>query len=156
MAQRPSSVTTAPNERLSQLARRHLLIGWLGLLVFLTLGLVLEGLHGLKVDFYLDTRASTRRLMWTLAHAHGTLLSLVQIAFAVSIVRVPSLTEKAASWVSRGLLGGLTLLPLGFLLGGLKLYGGDPGPGIILVPTGALMLLVGVGVFVRALLKNKF
>ena len=26
-----------------------------------------------------------RRLMWTLAHAHGTLLGLVHIAFAVTV-----------------------------------------------------------------------
>src|SRR5881394_102745 len=150
MAQRPLS---SSGDVLTRLSRRHLLIGWGGLLIFLTLGLVLEGLHGVKADYYLDTRASTRRLLWTLAHAHGTLFSLVQIAFAVSLPRVTGLSENVARWISRGLLGGLAFLPLGFLLGGLKLYGGDPGPGILLVPLGAVMLLGGVAVFTRALFK---
>jgi hypothetical protein len=122
-------------------------------LIFLTLGLVLEGLHGVKSDYYLDTRASTRRLLWTLAHAHGTLLSLIQIAFALSLPRASGMGDDAARWASRGLFGGVLFLPLGFFLGGLKLYGGDPGPGILLVPLGALMLLGGVAVFARALFK---
>ena len=38
----------------------------------------------------------------------------------------------------------LALLPLGFLLGGIYTYGGDPGDGILLVPVGAVLLLVAV------------
>ncbi|HEY8174006.1 MAG TPA: hypothetical protein VIH21_13040, partial [Dehalococcoidia bacterium] len=58
-------------------ARRHLRFGWWSLFVFATLGLTLEALHGFKVRAYLDVSNDTRRLMWTLAHAHGTLLGLV-------------------------------------------------------------------------------
>jgi len=156
MAQRPHpNPTPTSNDLLTRLSRRHLLLGWLGLLLFLTLGLLLEGLHGVKSDYYLDTRASTRRLLWTLAHAHGTLLSLVQIAFALSLPRASRIPDKLALWVSRGLLGGLLFLPLGFLLGGVKLYGGDPGPGILLVPLGAVMLLIAVAIFTRSLFKAR-
>ena len=35
-------------------------------------------------------------------------------------------------------------MPVGFLLGGLFPLGGDPGPGIVLVPIGGVLLLVGV------------
>ena len=57
--------------------RRHLRVGWWSLLLFATLGLVLESLQGFKVRAYLDVSNETRRLMWTLAHAHGTLVGIV-------------------------------------------------------------------------------
>ncbi len=82
------------------LQRRHLLIGWLGLLVFLTLGVVLEALHGFKAGFYLDAHNSARRLMWTLCHAHGTLFSLVHIAFACSLGLLESVPWRSARLVS--------------------------------------------------------
>ena len=63
----------------------HLRVGWWSMLVFLTLGVVLEALHAFKAGFYLDVSQETRRLMWTLAHAHGTLFGLVHIAFAGTI-----------------------------------------------------------------------
>ena len=49
------------------LVRRHLAIGWWCLLLFLSLGIALESLHGLKLGWYLDVSNSTRRLMLTLA-----------------------------------------------------------------------------------------
>ena len=60
-----------------RIARRHHLIGWWALLLFLSLGIGLETLHGFKVGAYLDPAHRMRRLMWTLAHAHGTLLAVV-------------------------------------------------------------------------------
>ena len=71
--------------------RRHLRFGWWSLLGFLILGLALELLRGFKVGLYLDVPNETRRLMWTLAHAHGALLGLVHIAFAVSLTHLPGL-----------------------------------------------------------------
>jgi len=130
----------------ARISRRHLVIGWTGLLIFLALGIVLETLHGLKSSYYLDTRNAARRMMWTLAHSHGTLFSLVNIAFALSLSRL-AIRPGRLRLASATLVGGLVLLPLGFLLGGVKLYGGDPGPGILLVPVGAASFLVGVGVF---------
>jgi hypothetical protein len=132
-----------------------LIVGWIGLLIFLTLGIVLESLHGFKAGYYLDTRNSTRRLMWTLAHTHGTLFSLVNILFAVSLSHLAALRERRLRLVSFSLIGALTLMPLGFFLGGLKLYGGDPGPGILLVPVGAILLLAGVGAFTFEVVRNR-
>ena len=63
-----------------QLADRNLRFGWWALLFFLSLGAVLETLQGFKIGWYLDVGNETRRLMFTLAHAHGTLLALVNIA----------------------------------------------------------------------------
>lgn len=142
-------------EFVNRLSRRHLLIGWTGLLIFLALGIALELLHGFKADYYLDTRNTTRRLMWTLAHTHGTLFSLVNIAFAVSLSRIASVQEALLPWASRGLFGALLLMPLGFFLGGWKFYGGDPGLGILLVPIGAALLLLGVSAFLVALVRSR-
>ena len=49
-----------------RLARRHYVIGWCGLLVFLSLGALLETLHGFKIGFYLDPGHKLRRELWTL------------------------------------------------------------------------------------------
>ncbi|MCC6782990.1 MAG: hypothetical protein IT457_09115 [Planctomycetes bacterium] len=125
------------------LVRRHLRAAWLGLLVFLSAGLALETLHGFKVGFYLDVDHSTRRLMWRLAHAHGTLIALLQLAFAVSLPLIGS-DAKGLALASRCLLGALVLMPLGFLLGGIWIHRGDPGLGVLLVPPGGLLLFLGV------------
>lgn len=126
------------------MAAKHLSFGWWSLLLFLTLGVVLEGLHGFKAGLYLDVSNSTRRLMWTLAHAHGTLFALVHIAFAVTLPLVPGWTPKPRSLASGCLLGGSILIPSGFFLGGMFFYGADPGLGIVLVPLGALLLFLAV------------
>lgn len=151
MAMRPGD---RPADLTVRLSRRHLMIGWIGLVVFLTLGIVLESLHGLKAGYYLDTRNVTRRLMWTLAHAHGTLFSLVNIVFALCLSRLTAPRERRLRLASAGLGGALALMPLGFFLGGLKLYGGDPGPGILLVPLGAVLLLVGAGAFALEMFRS--
>ncbi len=136
----------------TNLERRHLVIGWAGLSVFLSLGIILEILHGLKLDLYLDVRNSTRRLMWTLAHAHGTLFSLVHLAFALTASRLVSSRLQAASHC---LTWALILMPLGFLFGGLWLYGSDPGLGILLVPLGAISMLLGVLLTLRSVLFHR-
>ena len=59
------------------LVERHLRLGWWGLLLFLSMGGALELLHALKVGFYLDVSNETRRMLWTLSHAHGTLLAML-------------------------------------------------------------------------------
>lgn len=132
------------------LARRHASIGWWGLLVFLTLGLVLEGLHGFKIGFYLDVTNETRRLMWSLAHAHGTLLSVLNLLFGASLASLPAFGESARTLASRCMLGALLLMPAGFLLGGLWIHGGDPGLGVLLVAPGGILLFVGVLLTARA------
>ena len=133
------------NLALTQLARRHLRIGWWSLLFFLTLGIILEALHALKLGYYLDVSNSTRRHMWTLCHAHGTLLSILHIAFAASLFQLGRPRPTLLDWASRCLSASTALLPGGFFLGGLHIYSGDPGLGIVLVPLGAGMLSAAVG-----------
>ncbi len=127
-----------------QLVIRHLRVGWWSLAAFLTLGIVLEAMHGFKVGWYLDLSNATRRLLLTLAHVHGTLLALVHLAFAATLgLRAPTPLPRA-SLASACLVGAGIALPTGFLLGGLWPWGGDPGLGIVLVPVGAALLLIGV------------
>ena len=132
-----------------RLIRRHLRFGWWSLLVFLSLGIALEMMHALKLRWYLDVSNDARRLLWTLAHAHGTLLSLVNVVFGLSL---PHLGDAGANLAraSIALIAAAVLLPAGFLLGGVFVYGGDPGLGVLLVPPGALALLVGVLLTARA------
>jgi len=133
-------------EDLDSIARRHLIFGWWALLAFLAVGSVLESLHGFKVAWYVDVATETRRLVWRLAHAHGTMLSLTNIAFGLTMGVVSGHLGDAA-WPARAsklLLAATVLLPGGFFLGGLVIYGGDPGPGIFVAPFGALALAVAV------------
>jgi hypothetical protein len=144
---------TAPprgSRDLSDTSRVHLRVGWWSLLVFLTLGLTLETLSGFKIGLYVDVTSSTRRLMWTLAHAHGTLLAILNIIFAMTVRMATAWTETARVLASRCLRGALVLMPLGFFLGGIRTYGGDPGLGVLLVPPGGFLLFVGVLLTARA------
>jgi hypothetical protein len=127
-----------------RLARRHYLVGWCGLLVFLCLGGLLETLHGFKLGFYLDPTHKLRRELWTLAHAHGTLLSLVHIGFAAGLLHFGRWSEAGLKLASFFLLDALLLMPLGFFLGGWSPSESDPSLGILLVPLGAVLLLVAV------------
>ena len=128
----------------SALAVLNVRFGLWALLCYLSLGIVLESLHGFKVDWYLEF--ATRRLMWTLGHAHGALLSLLVIGFGMMLhVR----NERGASWpriASACLMAATILLPGGFLLGGAFVYGGDPGIGVFLSPVGGVLLIAGVGI----------
>ncbi len=134
--------------------QRHLRIGWLGVLAFLTMGIALEYMLGFRVGFYMDAGNETRRLMWRLAHAHGTLLSLVNIAFGVTCLLQGGWTMRSAKWASPLLLGATLLLPGGFFLGGIGLQGTDPGIGVFLSPIGSLFLLGGVALVVRDVLAR--
>ncbi len=122
----------------------HLRFGWWGLAVFLSMGAVLEAMHGLKIGLYLDVSNETRRLMWTLAHAHGTLLSVVNIVFGLTLRTSPGLSTQDRSLASGCLYGATFVLPFGFILGGTFIHDGDPGLGVLLVPVGALLMLIGV------------
>lgn len=141
----------APGSASTGLARRHVVHGWWWLLLFLSLGALLEAFHGLKLGFYLDISSATRRLMWTLAHAHGVLLALVNIAFGVSLRAFPPANVRLVRIASRCLSLATLLLPFGFLLGGVFVHGGDPSLGILLVPAGAALLFVSVLLTARAL-----
>ena len=120
---------------------RNLRFGWWSLLVFLSLGGILEILHGFKVGWYVDVGNEMRRLMFTLAHAHGTALALVNIAAGLTS-RAKNLPARIS--ISFSLIWAGVLFPLGFFLGGVVTYGGDPGLGIWLVPIAAVLLAYSV------------
>jgi len=147
----PGNYSAAGNR---QLTARHLMFGWHSLLLFLTLGIVLEGLHAFKSGWYLDVGNEARRLMLRLAHAHGTLLSLVNIAFAWTATTISSQSRDRLVVASLALVAATILLPGGFFLGGLFIYSGDPGFGVWLVPIGALMLLLAVLLTARAVARQ--
>ena len=123
-------------------AHRNLRFGWWSLLVFLSLGGALETLHGFKIGWYVDVGNETRRLMFTLAHAHGTLLALVNIAAGLTGRNVDRFSLRPS--VCFALIWAAILLPAGFFLGGIVIYDGDPGLGVWLVPIGALLLFYSV------------
>jgi len=120
---------------------RMLRLGWCLLAIFLPLGLTLEALHALKLPVYLGS--AMRRELWTLAHAHGNFLGILCLLFAaLAPTWIPS--TEARSKAARFLGIGAVLLPLGFFLGGILNYEGDPSLGILLVPLGALSLLAAL------------
>ena len=114
--------------------------GW-GLVVWLAAGIVLEALNGFKLAPYLED--GLRREMWTLAHAHGTLFSLVGVVLAWA-GPIASLPARRARTCDRLFATGSFLLPLGFLLGGAWHSESDPGIGILLVPAGGLLAAAGL------------
>jgi hypothetical protein len=132
-------------------ALRHFRLGWSALLLFTAFGLALETLHGFKIGAYLDVSNQTRRLMWTLAHSHGTLLSIVNLMFAVMLRTFPEIHVGTVRAISQCLIFSTVLLPGGFFLGGIIVYGGDPSLGILLVPVGALLLIAAIVLLVRAI-----
>jgi hypothetical protein len=145
---KPTEGTAEADLTDGELVRRHLAFGWWSLAVFTTIGLVLEAAHGLKLGWYLDVTSATRRLSFTLGHAHGTLLGLVNLAFALSLPHA-KLSAVTAARASFALRAATVLMPLGFLLGGIIFYGGDPGFAIILVPPSGALLVVGLVMVAR-------
>ena len=150
-----------PTEARGAIVTRHMVIGWWSLLIFVVLGLVLESMHGFKVAWYVNSgEPETTRLMMRLAHAHGTFLSLVHLAFAWTVSQATGFQGRSRSVASRSVQAAGILVPAGFLLaglpgfvktGGLRLggLGGDPGLGIVLVPIGALVLTLALYLVAR-------
>ena len=136
--------TVAADGVQARTAARHMRLGWWALLTFLTLGLLLETLHGLKISWYLDVGVETRRLMWTLAHTHGTLLALVNLGFAATLTMTRPWSVGPRRGASICLVLAILLMPTGFFLGGVWIYDGDPGLGVFLVPVGAAAMFVAV------------
>ncbi len=135
----------ASSSQPTAIARSHFLYGWWSLLVFVLLGIGLESLHVFKVGWYVDRgEPETRRLMWTLAHAHGTVLALVNIALAATFSIIATGKQSSQTLASRCLFSASILLPAAFFLGGVFVTEGDPGMGILLIVPGALLLLIAV------------
>lgn len=144
-----------PDAERTRLHNRHLRFGWWSLLCFLTLGFVLETMHGFKVGWYLDVTNEARRLMFRLAHAHGALLGLVHVAFALSVGTLSTPVSRRQTMASYALTAGSLLLPGGFFLGGVVILGGDPNPAVLLAPIGATLLLVAVFLTASAIVPSR-
>lgn len=137
-----------------EIRRAHLTWGWVALALWVVVGLGLEALHGFKIGWLLDADAATRRMMFRLAHAHGALTGLVNIAFAVGAAEL-AWGERGPRWASKALKAATVLLPGGFLLGGIWIYDGDPGPGILPAPLGGLLLCAAMALTARAALRSR-
>jgi len=121
----------------------HIILGlvfqaWTGVAVWMTFGLLLEGLIGYRIASYLVE--DVRREMLRLAHAHGTLLNLTLLGVAFTLNKINKNAPLAAIWALR--IGAVTM-PLGFLIAGIWHFKGEPGLGIWLVPPSALLVIFG-------------
>jgi hypothetical protein len=135
---------------LLRLARRHHRVGWWALAGFAAMGLVLESLQGFRAPWYLDADVDTRRTMFRLAHAHGALLGLINVALAAALKSGMLARLASAARTSTLLVVGTLAIPLGFVLGGIWFVDADPGYGILLVPLGAIALLASLLAIARA------
>lgn len=120
---------------------RHHRLSLALLAVFLASGLWLEAMIGLRAAGWVDD--PLRREFLRLGHAHGGVLALVNLGVAWSIgqLRTPETWAgkiRLAAWL------GALLVGAGFMAGGLTHGPTDPGPPILVVPAGALLLLAAV------------
>ena len=152
-AQPPQATAPQAAELTMRVSRRHMRIGWWSLLIFLSLGMTLEAMHGFKFQWYVGEDNATRRLMWTLAHAHGTLLSLIHLAYSNTVEKLGATFGRFQTISSWSLALASLLLPGGFFAGGIVVHDGDPGLGILLVPVGGGFLFVAV--FLTALAAQR-
>jgi hypothetical protein len=127
------------NQAIQPWVRSALFQSLIGIAVWMTFGLLLEGLIGYKTPIYLQD--TLRRELFRLAHAHGTLLSLLLLAVTLAADRFGLGPSKLVGWSLRI---GVVVLPLGFLLGGMWHFESDPGLGIWLVPVSAVLVIFGV------------
>lgn len=119
----------------------HLRASLWSLAVFLGMGMWLEAMFGLRVSGVLDD--PLRREFLRLGHAHGGLLALANLGLGWGLERLRTpdawaTRVRLASWI------GALLVGLGFVGGGLWHGPTDPGPLVLLVPAGALMLVASL------------
>lgn len=112
---------------------------FLGIVIWMSFGLLLEGFIGFRVPSYMSF--PVRRELLQLAHTHGTLFSLILLAVAVSAKCELILPSKLAVLVLRI---GSVLMPFGFLFGGIWLIKDEPNPTIFLAPLGGLLMIFGI------------
>lgn len=134
LASRPSG----PDNAATLGETRHLRLSIACVAVFLAAGLGLEGMIGLRAMGWLDD--PLRREMLRLGHAHGGILGVVNLALAWGMHRLATPEAwarriRVAAWL------GAVCVGVGFFGGGLWHGATDPGPLVLLVPAGALMLL---------------
>ena len=121
--------------------RVHLRLSIALVAAFLALGIALEGLYGLRRAEWMDD--PIRREFMRLGHAHGGILGLLNLVLAWAMGRLGT----PDGWAARIRLAGLAgagLVGLGFFGGGLFHGPTDPGPLVLLVPAGALMVLAAL------------
>lgn len=119
-------------------ASLHLRLSLLLVAAFLGLGIIVESLLGTRAAALWDD--PLRREFVRLGHAHGGLLALLNVALGWAIINL----RTPEGWASRVRLAswlGALCVGLGFLGGGVWHGSTDPGLLILLVPTGALLLL---------------
>jgi uncharacterized membrane protein YgdD (TMEM256/DUF423 family) len=128
----------APNDRpgkLFGLSRQ----GWIGVAIWMSFGLLVEGLIGFRSPAYLQD--AVRRELFRLAHTHGTVLSILLLVAYLHLTNGPVEPPEPAIWSLRI---GTIVMPAGFLLGGIWHYESDPGLLIFLAPLGGLLVIFGV------------
>lgn len=113
--------------------------GLVGIAVWMSFGLLLEGLIAFRIPDYLSDPVT--REMFRLAHAHGTLLSLVLVAVGLTgrsgYIAAPNIGKMA-------LHIGSVVMPVGFMLGGIGNYESDPNPLVFFAPLGGIMVIFGI------------
>lgn len=109
--------------------------------LFLALGLWLEAMIGLRAAGWVDD--PLRREFLRLGHAHGGLLALLNLGLAWALIQLDT-PEPWARQIRRAALLGALLVGAGFVAGGLWHGPTDPGPPVLVVPAGALMLLASL------------
>ena len=117
---------------------RHLRLALVQVAVFLAAGLWLEAMYGLRAEGWMDD--DLRREFLRLGHAHGALLGILNLVIAWAMARLDTPENWARPIRVAALLGAL-FVGLGFFGGGLWHAPTDPGPIVLVVPAGAMMLL---------------
>lgn len=119
----------------------HLRASLWSLAGFLAMGMWLEAMLGLRAGGIIDD--PLRREFLRLGHAHGGLLSLVNVGLGWALQRL----STPQGWASRIRLAawiGALLVGVGFVGGGLWHGPTDPGPAVVVVPAGALLLVAAI------------
>jgi len=122
---------------------------WFSLALFMTFGLLFEGLIGYRSPAYLND--PMRRELFRLAHAHGTILSLLLLIAGFYLASKQIELPKAAMFSLRI---GAFVMPIGFLLGGIWHTETDPNFLIVLSPIGGVMVIFGVIAIALASLRR--
>src|SRR6201999_2123324 len=143
----PVSTATKPASPVTD--STHLLRqGWASIALWMSVGLLLEGLLGYKIPAYLND--PQRRELFRLGHTHGTFLGIILIVAALALDRGAKV-PKAAQMALRV---GAVLMPVGFFVAGVWHPESDPGLAIWLVPPGALLVIYAAIAFTLAHFKK--
>jgi len=145
-----TSTTPVPAGELSTGAEqlRSLRFGWTWLFLWACFGIALEAMHGFKIGGYLDDELG--RLLLRLGHAHGVGTALVVLVYSAVGVPLLRLRPDGGRRVGRWLRAGAVALPMGFAASALGHPEGDPSLAILLVPVGALLILLALGALMSA------